>query len=238
MKLQTPKNSFLHGKTIVWLFFAVAVVVEVLANLLSFEAIIFAFKPLVVLLTMYLYWINSNERSWLFLCTLFFLLLTSILILFDSELFLNIGLFCILIHMSLILLCVIRLNKIKDFVPVIIATVPFIFVFSYLLTISDEIMKDSFFSLVAQNILVSIFAGLVLSNYFMNLDNYTPWLSIFGLVSIALYFIVFIEKCFLSDFPPTYLRPLGMVLFATSYYTFYKFVIDAERLNDFQKATS
>lgn len=29
-----------------------------------------------------------------------------------------------------------------------------------------------------------------------------------------------------------------MVLFATSYYTFYKFVMDAEQLNDFQKAGS
>jgi hypothetical protein len=36
----------------------------------------------------------------------------------------------------------------------------------------------SFFPLVVQNILASILAGLVLSNYFMNLDSYTPWLSI------------------------------------------------------------
>ncbi|MFV8358085.1 hypothetical protein ACNQGB_18115 [Flavobacterium sp. XS1P32] len=144
MKIQTPKNSFFQDKTIVWLFFAV-VIVEVLANLFSFEAIVFAFKPLVALLLMYLYWISSKERSWLFLCTLFFLLLTSILILFDSELFLNIGLVSILIHRMLIIFCVVKLNKIKDFVPVIIATVPFIFVFSYLLTISDEITKDSFF---------------------------------------------------------------------------------------------
>lgn len=230
MELYTKKVSFLHDKTIIWLFFAV-VVVEVLANLFSFEAIIFAFKPLVALLLMYLYWISSKERSWLFFFTLFFLLLTSILILFDSKQFLLLGLFSVLIHRILILFYVIKLNKLKDFVPVIIATVPFIFIFSYLLSISDEIPEESYFPLVAQNILVSILAGLVLSNYFMNLDTYTPWLSIFGLVSIALYFIVFIEKCFLSDFPPTYLRPLGMVLFATSYYTFYKFVMDAERLN-------
>lgn len=29
-----------------------------------------------------------------------------------------------------------------------------------------------------------------------------------------------------------------MVLFATSYYIFYKFVMDAEQLNDFEKASS
>jgi hypothetical protein len=39
MKIQTQKNSFLQDKTIVWLFFAV-VIVEVLANLFSFEAIV------------------------------------------------------------------------------------------------------------------------------------------------------------------------------------------------------
>lgn len=126
----------------------------------------------------------------------------------------------------------------KDFVPILIAIIPFIFIFSYLLSISDEIPKGSYYPLVVQNILVSILAGVILSNYFMNESNNTPWLSIFGLLSTALYFTVFIEKCFLSNLPPTYFRPLGMILYVTSYYAFYKFVIDAEKLNADLKANN
>jgi uncharacterized membrane protein HdeD (DUF308 family) len=125
---------------------------------------------------------------------------------------------------------IIKLNKIKDFRPVLIAMVPFISIFSYLLYLADEISTASFYPLIIQNILVSVFAAVILSNYSMNKSNST-WLPIFGLLSTALYFIVFIEKCFLSNLPPTYFRPLGMILFASSYYTFYKLVREFEQKN-------
>ncbi|MGZ9736687.1 hypothetical protein [Flavobacterium sp. GNP002] len=128
------------------------------------------------------------------------------------------------------------MNKIKDFIPILIAIIPFVFIFSYLLSISDEIPKGSYYPLVVQNVLVSILAGVILSNYIMNDSNNSPWLAIFGLLSTALYFTVFIEKCLLSKLPPTYFRPLGMILYVTSYYSFYRFVIDLEVINAKKKS--
>ncbi|MBP2281880.1 hypothetical protein H4V97_000198 [Flavobacterium sp. CG_23.5] len=119
----------------------------------------------------------------------------------------------------------------KDFMPIVIAIIPFILIFSYLLSISDEIPENSYYPLVAQNILVSILGGVILSNYFMNQTRNTPWLFIFGLLSTAMYFTVFIEKCFLFNLPPTFFTPLGMILYVSSYYAFYKFVIDTERMD-------
>ncbi len=100
-----------------------------------------------------------------------------------------------------------------------------------MLSISDGIPEGSYYPLLVQNILVSIIGGVILSNYFMNETTNTPWLSIFGVLFVGLYFTVFIEKLFLNNLPPTYFRPLGMVLYVMSYYAFYKFVIDTERLN-------
>lgn len=230
MQLLTKKYNLLQENTMVWLFFSFAAV-QVLAEVFSFKTILFVFKPVVAMMLMHLYWVNSKERNLLFFTTLFFLLLTSIFILSESVFFLILGLSGIIIHRILLIFYSIKLNKIKDFVPILIAVIPFIFIFSYLLSISDEIPKGSYYPLVVQNILVSILAGIILSNYYMNENSYSPWLTIFGLLSIALYFTVFIEKCFLSNLPPTYFRPLGMILYATSYYAFYKFVIDTERFN-------
>ena len=230
MQLLTKNNNFSQGNAIVYLIFSFTII-EVLAELFSFKVILFAFRPLIALLLMYLYWITSKERNVFFFISIFFLLLTSIFIISESLPFLIVGLAGIVIHRILLILYVIKLNKVKDFLPILIAVIPFIFIFSYLLSISDEIPKESYYPLVIQNILVSILGGVVLSNYFMNETKNTPWLSIFGVLSIALYFIVFIEKCFLPNLPPTYFRPLGMILYVTSYYAFYKFVIDTERLN-------
>ena len=230
MQLLTKNYNFSQGNAIVYLIFSFTII-EVLAELFSFKIILFAFRPLIALLLMYLYWITSKERNVFFFISIFFLLLTSIFIISESLPFLIVGLAGIVIHRILLILYIIKLNKVKDFVPILIAVIPFIFIFSYLLSISDEIPKESYYPLVIQNILVSILGGVVLSNYFMNETKNTPWLSIFGVLSIALYFIVFIEKCFLPNLPPTYFRPLGMILYVTSYYAFYKFVIDTERLN-------
>ncbi|SFE93751.1 hypothetical protein [Flavobacterium xueshanense] len=229
MQLLTKNYNFSQGNAIVGLIFSFTII-EVLAELFSFKIILFAFRPLIALLLMYLYWITSKERNVFFFISIFFLLLTSIFIISESLPFLIVGLAGIVIHRILLILYIIKLNKVKDFLPILIAVIPFIFIFSYLLSISDEIPKESYYPLVIQNILVSILGGVVLSNYFMNETKNTPWLSIFGVLSIALYFIVFIEKCFLPNLPPTYFRPLGMILYVTSYYAFYKFVIDTERL--------
>ena len=230
MQLLTKNYNFSQGNAIVYLIFSFTII-EVLAELFSFKIILFAFRPLIALLLMYLYWITSKERNVFFFISIFFLLLTSIFIISESLPFLIVGLAGIVIHRILLILYIIKMNKVKDFLPILIAVIPFIFIFSYLLSISDEIPKESYYPLVIQNILVSILGGVVLSNYFMNETKNTPWLSIFGVLSIALYFIVFIEKCFLPNLPPTYFRPLGMILYVTSYYAFYKFVIDTERLN-------
>jgi hypothetical protein len=159
------------------------------------------------------------------------ILITSICILFKDKYIIAIGLLSIAVHRIMLIYFLIKLNKIRDYTPVLIAIVPFISIFSYMLYVADEIPDLSYYPLVLQNILVSIFAGIVLSNYFMNQNNNTVWLSIFGLLSTSLYFIVFIEKCFLANLPPTYFRPLGMILFAATYYTFYRSVIDIEREN-------
>jgi hypothetical protein len=230
MQLLTKKYNFSLEKVIIALLFSFSII-EVLAELFSFKLILFAFKPMVALMIIYLYWVTSKERNVLFFITLFFLFLTSIFILSESILFLILGLIGIFTHRILLIGYIIKLNKIKDFVPILIAIIPFVFIFSYLLSISDEIPKGSYYPLVVQNILVSILAGVILSNYFMNDSNNSPWLAIFGLLSTALYFTVFIEKCLLSNLPPTYFRPLGMILYVTSYYSFYRFVIDIEVIN-------
>ena len=61
----TKKNFFLHEKGISLLLFSF-VILEVIAELFSFKVILFAFRPFVTILIMYLYWITSKERSLLF----------------------------------------------------------------------------------------------------------------------------------------------------------------------------
>ena len=88
--------------------------------------------------------------------------------------------------------------------------------------------------LIIQNILISIIAGITLSDYVMNngKKNDTAWLLIFGLLSVSQYFIVFVERYYLSGISPISFRPLAMILNASVYYVFYEFVMVIEKSND------
>lgn len=227
----TKINRFLSETTFVGLYFSFAII-EILAEIVSFRSILFAFKPFSLIVLMSLYWVTSRRRSFIFFIIIFFSLVSCIFIEIDPKKLLLFAVISFVIHRSLLILYILELNKTKDCVPIIIAFFPIFFIFSYLISISVEIPESTYYYLVIQNVLVSIIGGIALSHYYMNETKESAWLSIFGLLSFGLYFIVFIEKWFLANLTITYFRPLGMVLYTMAYYSFYKFVIDSERLTD------
>jgi hypothetical protein len=120
------------------------------------------------------------------------------------------------------------LQKIKDIIPVILGTAPFILVFFYLFVETTDIPENSFLILVVQNILISLFAGLSLSCYVMNDNKQNSILLISALLFVMLQFTVFIEKYYLTNEFQHLFRPLAMSLNTLAFYSFYKYVTIAE----------
>ncbi|WP_310377554.1 hypothetical protein [Flavobacterium sp.] len=217
-------------KLITTFYFAIAIV-EVTAELFAYKPFLFVFKPSISVVLMVLYWNSSNQRNVLFFLTIFFSLLTNMFFIPNTEKMLFLGILSLLIHRFLIIYYIAKLTKFKDYIPLLIATIPFLFVFFYLMTISSEIPKNSFYILILQNVLVSIIGGISLSDYIMNDNKKYTLLLIFGLLTVMLYFIVFIEKYYLGNLSPVIFRPIAMMLNATVYYVFYRFVIETELQN-------
>ncbi|TDE05462.1 hypothetical protein [Flavobacterium hiemivividum] len=224
------KNENTRGKRLTILFYSIALI-EVITELLSDIVLVFIFKPLLSIGIMVLYWNASKERNRTFFVVLFLSMVTNILFIPGTENLLFMGLIVFLAHRLLLISYVVQLIKLKDYFPLFIAVLPFLFIFSYLLSISTEIQMKSYFVLIIQNVLISVIGGLALSQYAMNYNKMNSWLLIFGLLSVTQYFIVFIEKYYLSNIAPIAFRPLAMLLNASVYYVFYRFVIDAEKVN-------
>jgi hypothetical protein len=230
MRIFNKENSL--ENLFVTLYFTVATV-EVIAELFSYKPFLFVFKPLISIVLMVLYWNTSIRRNPLFFWIILFSLITNVFFIYDTETMLFLGLIAFFIHRLLMIYFIIKLIKLKDCIPLLIAMIPFIFFFFYLLSITSELTSRSYGILIMQNILISIIAGIALSDYVMNNGKKdTTWLFIFGLLSVTQYFIVFIEKYYLSDLSPISFRPIAMILNAAVYYAFYKFVMSIERLND------
>jgi len=231
MKIFNKENNL---KKIISVLFFTVVTVEVTAELFSYEPILFIFKPLISIVLMLLYWNTSNQKNPLFFFAISFSLITNVFFIYDTETMLFLGLIAFFIHRLLMIHYIVKLIKLKDYIPLFLAMIPFMFFFFYLLSITSELTARSYGILIVQNILVSIIAGITLSDYVMNngKKNDTAWLLIFGLLSVTQYFIVFVEKYYLSDMSPISFRPLAMILNSSVYYAFYKFVMVIENLND------
>lgn len=231
MKIFNKENNL---KKIISVLFFTVVTVEVTAELFSYEPILFIFKPLISIVLMLLYWNTSNQRNPLFFYAISFSLITNVFFIYDTETMLFLGLIAFFIHRLLMIHYIVKLTKLKDYIPLFLAMIPFMFFFFYLLSITSELTARSYGILIVQNILISIIAGITLSDYVMNngKKNDTAWLLIFGLLSVTQYFIVFVEKYYLSGMSPISFRPLAMILNSSVYYAFYKFVMVIENLND------
>lgn len=225
-------NEINIEKFIIWAYFTVAII-EVTAEMFLYKPFLFVFKPLISMVLMLLYWNTSHRRNPLFFGVLLFLLITSIFFIYDTETMLFLGLIAFFIHRLLMIYYISKLIQLKDYIPLFIAMIPFLFLFFYLLSISNVLSSRSYGILIVQNILISIIAGITCSDYVMHSDKkHATWLFIFGLLSIAQYFIVFIEKYYLASLSPISFRPLAMILNAMVYFAFYRLVMVIERLND------
>ena len=124
----TKENNL--EKIISGLFFTV-VTVEVIAELFSYEPMLFVFKPLISIVLMVLYWNTSNQRNPLFFLTILFYLITNVFFIYDTETMLFLGLIAFFMHRLLMIYYIIKLIKLKDYIPLFIAMIPFMFFFFY-----------------------------------------------------------------------------------------------------------
>lgn len=209
-------------------YFAVAIA-EVMCELYAYKPAIYVLKPLMPFLLMTLYWCASKRRNPFFFTVMTLSLVTNVLFVPDTPTMLFYGLLVFLAHRILIIIYIVKLLKMKDYIPVAIATIPFLLVYFYLFLITNGIPQNSFAVLVIQNILMSVLCGIAFSHYMMQDNKKNSWLLLSGILFGSLHFIVFVEKFYLMGFSPALFRPMAMGLNAMAFYTFFEFVMATER---------
>jgi hypothetical protein len=205
---------------------------EIISEYLAYTPFICSLKPLIPLLLTGIYLINSEKKNPTFVIVLLLSMAVNILFIPNTPICLYYALIIFTIHRIVVIYLILKLQKVKDFIPVIIATTPFLLIFFYLFIETNEIPANSFYLLILQNILISLFAGIALSSYVMNDNKQNSVLLISVLLFVMLQFTVFIEKYFLINEFQKLFRPLAMTFNTLAFFSFYKYVIIAEKSNN------
>lgn len=223
------KQNIVNLLTII--YFVIAFL-EVVAEFFIISPIIFILKPIIPLILIVIYYIKSDKKNIIFIVALFLSLITNILFIPNTAEYLFFGVLVFTFHRILIVYLIFSIQKIKDIIPFFIATAPFLLIFFYLFIETVDIPENTVTILIFQNLLISSFAGIALSGYVMNDNKQNSILLISALLFVMLQFVVFVEKYYLINEYEELFRPLAMTLNALAFFSFYNYIITAEKLNN------
>mgnify|MGYP006160814701 FL=1 len=202
--------------------------IEVIAEYFRFLPLVYIFKPLISIVLMTLYWYSSPIKDFLFFLTIATSLITNVLFIPNDLNLIFIGLIVFGFHRLINIFYIIKVMKTKDFIPVILASVPFLIIFFYVFFDTDLLTKEVYYIMIIHNSLISLLGGIALSHYIMNDSSRSSWLLICVLSFVTLHFIIFIEKFYIQL---QIFRAIAMSLNAFAYYAFYKFILIIEKSN-------
>ncbi len=214
-------------KILTGVLFIVALI-EVIAEYFRLLPLIYIFKPLISIVLMVLYWYSSPKRDLLFFLTIITSLITNVLFIPNDLKLIFIGLIVFGFHRLINIFYILKVMKTKDFIPVVLGSVPFLIIFFYIFFDTDLLTKEVYYIMIIHNSLISLLGGIALSHYIMNDSTRSSWLLICVLSFVTLHFIIFIEKFYIQL---QIFRPIAMSLNAFAYYAFYKFILIIERSN-------
>jgi hypothetical protein len=163
---------------------------------------------------------------------MFFLLIGRLYFIPNGTDMLFYALIAIFFHRIIEIYYIAKLIKLKDYIPSVLASIPFLIFFLYLVSIPENVLIKSYIILVVQIILISILSGIILSQYLSIFKKNDIWLFVFGLMSLTQAFLLVLEKFYLADFTLISLRPMILLLNTVVCFSFYKFVIATEKLNN------
>jgi hypothetical protein len=208
-------------KVVTFLFF-ISALIEVVAEYFRWMPVIIVFKPLLSILLMIMYTLDSSEKNKLFYLVLITSMITNVLFISKEITFLFYGIFVFAFHRLFFLTYLITLIKIRDFIPVAIASIPFMFLFFYIFYDTDFTRNDIYILTIIHNVFISLMGGIALSQYIMNDSVKSTWLLISVILFVSLHFIIFIERFYMDL---KLFRPIAMSLNVLGYYSFYRYVM-------------
>lgn len=205
---------------------------EVVFEIIHEKTFQYFIKFALTLLLVMLYWYASKQQNPLFVINLIVLMIGRLYMMSSAKNMLLYALIAAFFHRIIEVYYISKLLKLKDIIPPILASLPFLVFFLYMVSIPENVLVRSYVVLLVHIVLVSILCGIILSHYILTFDKKDVWLLIFGLMTLMHTFIIFIEKFYLSDFVLNVFRPSALLLNIFVCFAFYKFVIATERLND------
>lgn len=206
------------------LFFSVTLVL-IFAEYNQWEVVLYVFKPMLIPLLLWQYIITAKQKCYWYVIALGFAFLSNLFLLSNASECVLLGIISFLFYRIATIITVVKVGSPVLLLPLILATLPFIFVFTYLIYIIIPPDNPNFYPSIINDLIISIFSGLGLSQYVMHDNKQNSWLIISTLLFTFLVVVFMIQHFYLSN---VVFQPVSALVFSLAHYAFYMFMKETE----------
>lgn len=187
--------------------------------------VIYAMKPLILMVLGLLYWKTSPNLNRVYLGALFFGWLANLFFISQdfSEIF--VGALLFFIYRALSIFIVMKHIKLPGIFPIVIGCVPFLFIYMYLVNLTYDTIGEGLVIFIVQCIMVSFLGGLSVGNYMLR-SNRASTLLLMSTLFFAVTQFIFVVRLYYVNV--NIFQPAAMVLYVIGQYMFYKFLVLSE----------
>lgn len=222
---ELKKETSVEINILILLFF-VTTFAEVIAEFFSNSLFIYLLKSLLSPLLILIYWKSSKIRNIYFIVALLFVMMSNLFFVSTDFSSLLIGSIFFMFYRILIIYLVVKIVRIKNYIPVLVGSIPFIIIFLYATSLTiDELGKVLYIHII-QVIFMSFLGGFSLSNYVIDNTKINYWLFISCMLFAVIHFILILKTYYL---PIGIFQPIVMLVYAFAQFSMYKFIILSEK---------
>ena len=206
-------------------FFIVSFI-EVTAEYNEAKYLICLTKPLILPLLMAYYIRRSAKVNVFFLVALLFCWLTNLFFIENTWSYILLGTVSFIIYRILVIGIVLKKVKMPSFLPLIIGSIPFLFIYASVAIFTFSALGDSLYLFLVQSVFTIFLGGLSLGNYIMssNKSNRTLFLST---ILFAFNQLVFLLRFYYEE--ANLLQSISMILFVWAQYLLTKYMLITEK---------
>ena len=218
------KNRTVSQLTILYIL---VVVTFSFLNLKSFPVLEFLLGSIRIPLLILMYYLASKIKSTLYFSALILFFFAYLFFRENTTFFNFIGAIISLAYRILIFIIVYKSIENKNWLAIILASIPYFFIYLYALLLIEKEVKMDFYPWVVNGFLTSFIGGMATFNFLFQDKKRLYWLFISAILFVIQIGVFLINKYY---FPDEILRMLTIILFGISNFTFYKFVLLQEEL--------
>ena len=200
--------------------------VEIIAEVKQDAQLITMTKPLLMPLLMTIYICNSKKYNFLFIASLITAWAGNIFFISHSTQMISYGMFCFLLFTILIILMTFKVTRFPGYPPMIIGSLPFMFLYLFVANLIYAQSGNHFFLFMFQGLLMLFFGGFCLGSYILKSSKSHTYLLAGTILFTGAQMIVVLKLYYVHY---GVFQPLAMVAFIAGQYLIYLFLLMEER---------